>query len=1105
MQENIIDGIKIPGKIIQSVNDVLEKERIYIPSEACGFFISLVNILKKRLVVVASCESRVEQLSSELRAFVGRRRVYEFPDFEAYPHERLRVSRGQQAKRLQFLKAVEGNKDFIGVVSPRALVRLFPAFKNYKPVEITLQKGSQKEFERLIDELIKMGYERVEMVSGPGSFAIRGGIIDVFPSVSSEPYRVEFFGDEIESIRLFNPESQLSTRQVDVCVFGWEIDTPLNFKRDNYLEKTGEIYRQFTEYRDNGYSLSGFWPLIFSELKTLTDYLKDVYLIFEDFEEFSRTINRTFTEIRDVVRRGFMPADEIDSYYKKPSIIEDKLLGMPFIEFSGKNIPNQLRLESIKKTALRNPRVFDSYLNKARKMIVFCGFDIKPERIRKTVSRIIKDLKINYETRTGYLEKGFYMPALKLIVLPAAYFVGNRIVMSSHKPTAISERIDLDAERGDLVVHSKYGIGKYKGAVKELRDGALHELVVIDYADGRLKIPVSQINKITKYIGSEKEIKLDRLSSPKWKKAKRKARKSARKLAFNLLKVYAKRSLIKRPSYDLSNPWITEFESTFPYQETPDQTAAINDIYLDMSGKTPMERLIVGDVGYGKTEVAMRAAFVAVASTRKAMVLCPTTVLAEQHYETWKDRFSTFPVAIEMLSRFQKPSRRKEIINRFNLDKVDILIGTHVLLGEDINLENVGLVVIDEEHRFGVNQKEIFKARKPEIDILFMSATPIPRTLQLALSGVKDVSLMETPPPGRLPIVTHVGEYDESLVRSALERELSRSGQAIYVHNRISELDSVAENLSKIIAEARITVVHGRMAEKKLENRMVAFWHGEYDILVTTTIVESGLDMPLVNTLIVDDSERLGLSQAYQLRGRIGRSYRQAYAYFLTAARELSEEAESRLKALVELSGVGAGFKLALKDLEIRGAGNLLGPQQHGHMMRVGMQLFTNMLEDEIKILKGEKKAVRKKEITIDVPLDTYVPDSYAGGLKAKYEIYRKVLKVDSKKKKEKFLSELKDRFGKIPEPVINLINLGLIRNLAVQLGFNSISYKNGYLLIRGKRVSEDLKEEIPLLKDAKISLKQIKIKTRENDLIDFLLGLFTDIISTLSTWKEND
>ena len=674
----------------------------------------------------------------------------------------------------------------------------------------------------------------------------------------------------------------------------------------------------------------------------------------------------------------------------------------------------------------------------------------------------------------GVLEEGFYLPALRLRVVTDAQIRG-RAPKRRHRRTAqvLGEGVARalasyrDLEVGDHVVHVSHGIGVYLGVKNMETLGVTRDYILIKYAgEDRLYVPADQVGALQKYVGVEgQEPKIHRLAGSEWSRAKNKARESLQKLAVDLLKLYAERETRAGHAFAEDGAWQAEFEAGFRYEETPDQIVATEEIKRDMERPVPMDRLLCGDVGYGKTEVAVRVAFKAVTDGRQVAVLVPTTVLAQQHYHTFRERFAGYPVNVDLLSRFRSRARQDKTIRDLKAGRADIVIGTHRLFGADVAFKDLGLLVIDEEHRFGVGHKERLKELKAVVDVLVLTATPIPRTLNMALIGLRDMSVIDTPPEDRYPVQTYVVEYDEDLVRDAVLRELARGGQVFYVHNRVQTIDTVAARLRELLPNARVGIGHGQMKEEDLERVMMEFLDGEYDILVSTTIIESGLDLPNVNTLIVEDADTLGLAQLYQLRGRVGRSSRVAYAYFTyRPGRVISELAEKRLEAIRDFTELGSGYKIALRDLEIRGAGNLLGPEQHGFIASVGFELYCRMLEDAVRRLKGEAGASRP-ETSIDVNVDAFLPDSYVPNARQKMEAYHRIAAIAEPAEADDLQEELADRYGLPPEPVRNLLTVARVKVAVGRLGGVSVAREaNGGLVVRFDRPSPAAREALSAL-----------------------------------------
>ena len=662
--------------------------------------------------------------------------------------------------------------------------------------------------------------------------------------------------------------------------------------------------------------------------------------------------------------------------------------------------------------------------------------------------------KAKITVKADSLAEGFIFEDLKLVVYTEKEVFGRkqkrkRRIRNVEEGLKISSLEELKV--GDYVVHENHGIGKYLGVQTLEIQGKHQDYLVLKYAgEDRLYVPTDQIDLVQKYIGADEEKpKLYKLGGNDWKKVKQKVKQSVKEMAFGLLELYAERETIEGHAFSRDTVWQQEFEEAFPYEETPDQLKAIEEVKRDMESNYPMDRLLCGDVGYGKTEVAIRAAFKAVMDGKQAAVLVPTTILAQQHYNTFKERMSNYPVNIAMISRFKTPREQKEIIKKLATGEIDIVIGTHRLLSDDVIFDDLGLLIIDEEQRFGVSHKEKLKNIKRNVDVLTMTATPIPRTLHMALVGVRDMSVIETPPENRYPIRTYIREFNPELIRDAIRREMARGGQIYFVHNRVEDIEQMADFIRKLVPDCKVVVAHGQMSERKLEKIMLAFYQKEYDLLVCTTIIETGLDVPSVNTIIINRAEQMGLSQLYQLRGRVGRSDKIAYAYLLYEKnRILPEIAEKRLKAIKEFTNLGSGFKIAMRDLEIRGAGNLLGPEQHGHIAAVGFSLYCKLLDNAIRELKG-KRVEKQEEVEIKLNIDAYIPDDYISDSQQKIELYKKITKLKDKEDFSDLIDELIDRFGEPPLEVMNLIKVSQIRALALKAGLSMIYEKRGHIYCR--------------------------------------------------------
>jgi len=909
---------------------------------------------------------------------------------------------------------------------------------------IDLRRGSEAKPLDLLLSLEKNGYERVEYVSQPGEMSARGGIVDVFPPAHEMPVRLEFYGNRVESLRLFDPVSQRSAETIDRVLIG-----PLNATRGpasilDYLPANAIValddpqalrmralrlrteldeYLEAEDSLDAGTSAAAFldWQDIESRMGA---FRRLIFLPWEDGTEGASST--------------FLPAP---SYvHKLPSLIDE--------------IPQSLaRGYSVAVVSLQARRVSELFEESGLPAPPAGDVDAPPPPGSLSLVE-------------GSLTQGWALSGRLTVLTDTELFGFTKQARRATKTRPRSPASSLTFGPGDLVVHVDHGIGRFSGLTTLQTGGAEHEYLAVTYLDGdTLYVPTDQVQRVTRYIGGgEHAPTLSRLGSTEWESTKQHVRQSARTMARELIELYARRQLTTGHAYSRDALWQQEMEASFPYVETPDQLEAIDAVKRDMESERPMDRLICGDVGYGKTEIALRAAFKAVMDGKQVAILAPTTVLAQQHYATFSERLGAFPVRTEVLSRFTPAEKEAETLKELAAGAVDICIGTHRLLQRDVQFKDIGLLIIDEEQRFGVMQKESLRSLRAGLDTLTLSATPIPRTLHMALTGIRDMSTMETPPEERLAVRTHVGVYDPALVRQAILRELERGGQAFFVHNRIDNIAATTRSLQSIVPEARFAVAHGRMQEEDLERTMNAFAARETDVLVATTIIQLGLDMPNANTLIVDQAERLGLTQLYQLRGRVGRGRNQAYAYFFyDRDRELSPQARRRLRTIFEANELGAGLEIALRDLEIRGAGSLLGTRQSGHIAAVGFELYCQMLSEEVERLRsGETTRAEDGTIpepsqspALDLPVSAaYIPEEYVAPPGTRITYYRKLSVADSLEDIEAVSAELRDRFGPLPAPVKELLYVARIRVLAAAAGVKSITRQGTDLVLVPERMS---------------------------------------------------
>jgi transcription-repair coupling factor (superfamily II helicase) len=1000
------------------------------------------------------------------------------------------------AQRIEVLtRLAEGHQGI--VVAPYAGIRkLVPPKQIFASGRLFLRVGDTFPMENVMLRLSELGYERVERVERKGEMSVRGGIMDVYPLTSDYAYRFEWFDDEVDSIRSFSVEDQ---RSIDKLVeanlppcreiiadkqrftnaaqhISERLDEQLSRMTDRQakLRLQETVGHEVEQLREQQYfqDIFKYISFLYPERHTLFDYMPPDSLLFIDeplrLIETSKQLERDEAEmVTDLLQAGrILPSCVLSKSYD--SLFHTKPFQTVFLSLFLRQIP-QTQPQNILNIVCRTMQNFHGQMNVLK---------AEMERWEKTGSRVlllangkermehIKRVLLDYEIPLpeivdGNLQAGFELPSVHLVVITE----GEIFTQKQRKVRRVDKKIE-NAERlksytelkpGDYVVHVNHGIGKYTG-IGTLVVGGLHkDYIHIQYASGdRLSVPIDQIEMVQKYVGSEdRDPKVNKLGGADWQRAKSKAQSSVKDIADELIKLYADRQEAPGYAFSQDSPYQSEFEAMFPYEETPDQLRAITEIKTNMEKKQPMDRLLCGDVGYGKTEVAIRAAFKAAIEGKQVAILVPTTILAQQHYETFRERFSGFPMTLQVLSRFRSKKEQTDTIKGLKSGSVDIVIGTHRLLSSDIKFKDLGLLIVDEEQRFGVSHKEKLKRLKANVDVLTLTATPIPRTLHMSLLGVRDLSVIETPPENRFPVQTYVVEYGGSLVREAIERELARNGQVYFLFNRVMGIHQMAEQISALVPEARVAVAHGQMSEQELEKTILDFLDGEFDVLVSTTIIETGVDIPNVNTLIVYDSDKMGLSQLYQLRGRVGRSNRIAYAY-LTYQKDkvLTEVSEKRLQAIKEFTELGSGFKIAMRDLAIRGAGNLLGAEQHGFIASVGFDLYSQMLAEEIRLRKaamdGEDIPVTTDwNVEIGIHIDAYLPSAYIYDSMQKIEVYKKAAAISSLQEAADLYEELEDRFGDPPAEVTRLLLVAKLKVYGIAYGIESIQQQGEDIIIK--------------------------------------------------------
>jgi len=1119
--------------------------------------------LKSMLVITAN-PYQATQLYQDLQEFVDRSRLHYFPAPEIMPHEEMFQSPDLLMQRLQVLHKVVNLKRRLLVVAPVTAImqRLIPR-EVFARSSIRLSVGDRLDRDELIQRFVGYGYERTNMVEGPGHFSVRGGIIDIFSFVDENPVRVEFFDDEVDSIRIFDLETQRSMEnaravwvppareilydrgRLDAAVDAVVRMTDEQAQRLESIGRTGaagslrDRIAAHLEKLESGDFFDGmmqYLPIMHGSLESLVEYMSDgLILIDEPVRVRDQAMNFTteFTENHALLlEKGRALPSEADVYLDWPGVM-NALTGQQVVYFSGltKRIQG-MDPEQVINTSARPPDMFHgkvemltgkvkAWRDRRYRLLFLLANAGRCERL----SQVLRDDGIpavfvpevdghlkdgNVVFTTGNLSSGFEIPEERFLVLTDAEVFGQerqkrRLPVPGEEEQMSGNRINdyADLTVGNYVVHVNHGIGQYLG-VKTLEIGGVHkDYLVVKYSgEDRLYVPVDQVELLQRYIGVEdRPPRLNRLGGNEWNRAKKRVKNSVRELAEGLLELYAKREAIEGYRFSPDTVWQEEFEDSFAYEETVDQDRAVAEVKKDMESPRPMDRLLCGDVGFGKTEVAIRATFKAVMDSKQVAVLVPTTILAQQHERTFSERFASYPIKVAVLSRFESAARQRKTLENLRSGAIDVVIGTHRLLSKDIRFKDLGLIIVDEEQRFGVAQKERLKRLRETVDVLTMTATPIPRTLHMSLVGVRDMSVIETPPKDRYPIRTYVVEYDDDVVRQAIIRELARDGQVYFVYNRVQGIDRIAGRLRSLVPEARIGVAHGQMDESKLENVMLQFLQGELDVLLCTTIIETGMDISNVNTLIVYDADRMGLAQLYQLRGRVGRSNRVAYSYFCYRKdKVLTEEAEKRLQAIKEFTELGSGFKIAMRDLEIRGAGNILGPEQHGFIASVGFQLYCKLLDESIKELKGEVYQ-QPPEPAIDIEVDAYLADSYVQDSKQKVEIYKKVAGVRELSDVDDLLSEIIDRFGDPPASVSNLLNVARVKIMARELGVRAIETQKNDVIIKfleGIVISRDLLLAITRAHRGKVAATagrstQLRIKSRnmsDGELLTIILDI---------------
>ena len=1039
--------VDIPGRVV-----VPPSLRAYVLAA------SAVGLGRPVLAVVAG-EREAEDLVDDVSLFLED--THHLPAWETLPFEHVSPNVVTMARRIDARHRLRGEDAAVVVASVRAVTqRISPS----RITPVAVEVGATREFDGFVDELVQLGYLRTDRVEVRGDMAVRGGIVDIFPPSFDDPIRIDFWGDDVDAIRSFSASSQRSVSDWDRAVIlparEVLIDEALARRADEL--RTDAPWASDTWDRiAEGITFQGMesWLPWLAPPRTALDESDAPVFLFDGVRCASRAQDLIDEEADLAAALADTWGSESPEAGAHPPLylpldtdaIADRLVEAPPQPAGPGDEGFEIRgLDAVAGDPESVAKAINRWRERDVDIVVAMDGEGAAARVASLLAEHGADLPLDdalERVATAVIPVGIHNG----FVFPAASFgvVGEREVAGrrrAHRTARAGTRREIgdayrDLNPGDFIVHHHHGIGRFAGLVHRDMAGVERDYLLVEYAgDDRLYVPTDQLAAVTRYSGGESP-RLSRMGGTDWSQTRSKVRKEIAVVADQVVELHRRRAAASGHAFGLDTPWQGEFESAFPFEETPDQMQAIVDVKADMEAEMPMDRLIFGDVGFGKTEVAVRAMFKAVQDGKQAVMLVPTTLLAQQHFANFQERFAPFPVRVEMLSRFLTPKQQREVVAGLEAGTVDIVVGTHRLLSDDISYRNLGLVIIDEEQRFGVSAKDALRELRTSVDVLTLTATPIPRTLEMALTGIRDVSNIRTAPQDRHPILTYVGPYDERAVAAAIRREMLREGQVYVVHNRVQSIDHAVARLRELVPDARFAIAHGQMSEGQLEQVMFDFWNGEYDVLVATTIIESGLDVPQVNTLIVERADRLGLAQLYQLRGRVGRSNQRAYAYLFHPDEErLSDTAYRRLEAIGEFSDLGSGFELAMRDLEIRGAGSILSETQSGHIAAVGFDLYTELVADAVKELKGEvPEEPEEQNVRIDLILDAHLPESYVASGEARLEAYRRLADAVTNDEIDDVALEWEDRYGELPDRAIELINLARLRVEALRLGIEEI------------------------------------------------------------------
>ena len=1075
---------------------------------------------QEKILVITSSQNEAERLASDLISLLGEEKVYTFLADDTPLAEFVFSSQEKIFARLEAMNFLsDKEKNGILIINVAASRLFLPKPDIFKQYELILSVTEEYNLDNLVKSLSRNGYKKVSQVLSQGEYSLRGDILDIFERSAQYPYRIEFFGDEIDGIRIFNPENQLSLENVEQILIDPVTDllfteedyargqknleaslsTVVDPSLKSYLEEVLSSVREQYHHAD----IRKFLSFFYQKEWTILDYLPThTPIFFDDFQKIMDKHAQFELEVANILTDDLQNSKALSNQqyfannykdyrkYKPATFFSNFHKGLGNLKFDALYQFNQYPMQEF----FSQFPLLKEEINRFRKSDYTVVLQANSASSLQNLHKNLQD----YEIHLDYIkDRDIHEKAVQLIegnLVQGFNFVDEKIVLiTEHEmiQKKIKRRIRRqnisnaerlkdynELEKGDYVVHNIHGIGRYLGIETIEVSGVHRDYLTIQYQNAdRISIPVDQINLLSKYVASDgKAPKINKLNDGRFQKTKQKVQHQVEDIADDLIKLYAERSQLKGFQFSSDDQHQVEFDNAFPYVETDDQLRSIQEIKKDMESDRPMDRLLVGDVGFGKTEVAMRAAFKAVNDHKQVAILVPTTVLAQQHYTNFKERFNDFAVNVDVLSRFRSKGEQKETLEKLEKGQIDIIIGTHRLLSADVKFSDLGLLVIDEEQRFGVKHKEKLKELKKKVDVLTLTATPIPRTLHMSMLGIRDLSVIETPPTNRYPVQTYVLENNRTVIRDAVLREIDRGGQVYYLYNKVDTIEQKVSELKELIPEASIGYVHGQMTEVRLENTLLDFVNGEYDILVTTTIIETGVDIPNANTLFIENADHMGLSTLYQLRGRVGRSNRIAYAYLMYRPdKSLTEVSEKRLEAIKGFTELGSGFKIAMRDLSIRGAGNILGSSQSGFIDSVGFEMYSQLLEEAIAKKQGKETKRQKSNAEINLQIDAYLPSDYISDERQKIEVYKRIREIDNRVNYEHLQDELIDRFGEYPDVVAYLLEIGLVKSYLDQAFVALVERKHESVIIRFEKISQ----QIYLTQDYFEALSATNLKAR--------------------------